>query len=219
MNRLRLVVVAAAPLGLVLLTVSCGTLRTPRAGEAVMVPVFYATDRTPLMPLDQWQVKLRKKGSHFAYYGAEYDPSRLELGVCPISVPALLHRAGVVERPGWPSSAEDPAKHFSITALTPSEPEAFFAGLNDRVTHSGCREVFIFVHGYNMTFASAALYTAQLAWDWGFKGVPILYSWPSDGTLLAYPKDEESARLTESHLRVFCKRPARCMVPAAVWLV
>ena len=33
----------------------------------------------------------------------------------------------------------------------------------------------------------------------------VLYSWASSGTLLGYPKDEESVRLTESHLRWFLR--------------
>ena len=205
MTRLRFVAIAAACSAVALLTASCSTVRPARPGEAVVVPVFYATDRKALMPLDRWQTKLPRKGSHLPYYGGEYDSSRLELGVCPVSVPARRHQAGVVERPGWLSLGENPAKHFSITTLTPSEPGQFFAELNRRLTNSGSREVFVFVHGYNMTFSSAMLYTAQLAWDWRFRGVPILYSWPSDGKILAYPKDEESARLTESHLRLFLR--------------
>jgi esterase/lipase superfamily enzyme len=42
-----------------------------------------------------------------------------------------------------------------------------------------------------------------LCWDWGFRGVPILYSWPSRGTVFSYPRDEESAHLTQASLRLF----------------
>ncbi len=191
-----------AVLGLVIITVSCGTV-PPRMTDSTVVPVYYATDRKPLMPLDVWQAKLHKKGSRFQYYGPEYNPAPLEMGICPVSIPTRRHRTGVIERPGWPASKELPGRYFSITALKPLKPDLFFTELNRRLTNSGCREVAVFIHGYNMTFSTAALYTCQLSWDWDFRGVPILYSWPSHGTLLAYPRDEESAHLTEEHLRSF----------------
>ena len=171
--------------------------------DSLVLPVFYATDRQPVMPLDKWQAKLPRKGSQWAFYGTEYDPTHLELGVCPVSVPTATHRVGQVERPGWLSASEDPGRHFGITGLKPLLPESFFAELNHRLAHSTRREVFVFIHGYNMTFSSAMLYTSQLAWDWSFPGVPLLYSWPSEGALLGYPRDEESIRLTEAHLRAF----------------
>jgi esterase/lipase superfamily enzyme len=202
MKAFRLLRVASALLGLLILAVSCCTA-PPRMTDATVVPVYYATDRKPLMPLEVWQEKLPRKGSRRQYYGAEYNPAHLELGVCPINVPTAKHRVGVVERPGWPGSAEDREKYFSITALRPLGADGFFADLNCRLRNSGRPEVAVFIHGYNMTFSTAVLYACQLSWDWDFRGVPILYSWPSHGTLLAYPRDEESARLTEAHLRSF----------------
>src|SRR2546421_10749697 len=204
MAKLRHGFLLASILGLVLLGLSCSTVpRHPRG--AVIVPVYYATDREALMPLDQWKKALGKNGSHCAYYGGEYNSTNLDLGLCPVSVPAKEHRAGEVERPGWFESSENPAKHFSITALDPLKQEKFFSDINRQLSNSICRDVFVFIHGYNVTFSSAVLYTSQLAWDWGFAGVPIIYSWPSSGTLLGYPKDEESVRLTETHLRWFLK--------------
>jgi len=202
MKNLWVALRASAVLGLLVLTVSCGTVK-PRMADSVVMPVYYATDRKPAMPLEVWQEELPERGSRLQYYGAEYDPARLERGICPISVPTARHQPGVVERPGWYGARENPARHFVITALRPLDTDEFFARLNRRLTNSGCREVAVFIHGYNVTFSTAALYTCQLSWDWGFQGVPILYSWPSHGTLLAYPRDEESARLTEGHLRLF----------------
>jgi esterase/lipase superfamily enzyme len=202
MRTLRSVFGTAAVLGLVVLSVSCRTL-SPRMTDAVVVPVYYATDRQPLMPLEVWQAKLRKKGSDFPYYGYDYNPAPPEMGICEISLPIGRHRTGVVERPSWYESAEHADKCFTITSLQPLKRDLFFAELNRRLTNSTCREIAVFIHGYNVTFSTAALYTCQLSWDWDFRGVPILYSWPSHGTLLAYPRDEESAHLTEAHLRSF----------------
>jgi len=125
------------------------------------------------------------------------------MGVCPINIPTGKHKAGVVERPAWYESTGSPDKYFAITTLRPLETDPFFAELNRRLTNSSCREVTVFIHGYNLTFSTAALYACQLSWDCGFRGIPVLYSWPSHGTLLAYPRDEESAHLTEAHLRFF----------------
>src|SRR5204862_521631 len=83
--------------------------------------------------LESWQTQFCKKGSECQYYGGEYDPAHLELGVCPVNVPSREHQAGIVERPCWYESGESPDKHFSITTLTPLGSEQFFADLNQRL--------------------------------------------------------------------------------------
>ena len=204
MKRLRFLSVATATVSPLLLGVSCSTIK-PRAPESVVVPVYYATDRKALMPLAAWQAQLCKKGSECEYYGGEYNPTNLELGICPVHLPAKGHQIGIVERPSWYES-ESSDRHFSIGGLTPLPSERFFAELKQRLDNARSRDLFIFIHGYNVTFSSAIFYTSQLDWDWRFAGVPVLYSWPSDGSLLKYPKDEESVRLTEAHLRAFLQQ-------------
>jgi len=65
------------------------------------------------------------------------------------------------------------------------------------------RELMVFIHGYNVDFESAVRRTAQLAVDLPFRGVPVCYSWPSQGTLLGYKVDENNVAWTVSHLRDF----------------
>jgi esterase/lipase superfamily enzyme len=74
-------------------------------------------------------------------------------------------------------------------------------GLRDTDDFKG--HAFIFVHGYNVSFENALYRTAQIAYDLGFTGVPLLYSWPSGGGLTDYLYDEESSRFSEDYLRDF----------------
>ncbi len=55
------------------------------------------------------------------------------------------------------------------------------------------REVLLYVHGYNQTFASATLDAARLSDGLGFRGDTVLFSWPSRNKLLDYIRDRESA--------------------------
>lgn len=55
------------------------------------------------------------------------------------------------------------------------------------------RDILVFIHGYNTRFDEAVFRFAQIVNDSGFKGVPVLFTWPSRGELLAYPYDRESA--------------------------
>jgi esterase/lipase superfamily enzyme len=64
-------------------------------------------------------------------------------------------------------------------------------------------DVFIFVHGYNVSFADAALRSAQLATDLAFQGAPILFSWPSKGRLADYLSDEGAIQWSRPHLKKF----------------
>jgi esterase/lipase superfamily enzyme len=62
-----------------------------------------------------------------------------------------------------------------------------FAGSGD------LRDVLLYVHGYNQTFASATLDAARLAHAVNFHGDTLLFSWPSSNKLLDYLRDRESA--------------------------
>jgi esterase/lipase superfamily enzyme len=56
--------------------------------------------------------------------------------------------------------------------------------------------VLIFVHGYNTRFGDAVFRAAQLFHDSGAEVTPILFTWPSRGSVFAYGYDRESANLS-----------------------
>jgi esterase/lipase superfamily enzyme len=77
------------------------------------------------------------------------------------------------------------------------------------INSSNEKDAFVFIHGYNVDFQEAALRTAQIAYDIGFEGAPILYSWPSKGTLRGYWSDEVSIKETVPHLIKFLSNIAK----------
>jgi esterase/lipase superfamily enzyme len=116
-----------------------------------------------------------------------------------ISVPRD-HVVGELERPS--SGAPTPSKHFTVTAARRLELPKIRAEVTAELARRAPqdRDVLVFVHGYNTTFADAAFRFAQIVHDSGFKGVPILFTWPSRGELLAYPYDRESALYSRDFL-------------------
>jgi esterase/lipase superfamily enzyme len=84
-------------------------------------------------------------------------------------------------------------------------------------SRSGQRNVLVFIHGFNVTFEEAVRRTAQIAYDLRFDGVPITYSWPSQGSVkpIDYTTDETNVEWTEPHLRRFLV-DLRTAVPADV---
>jgi esterase/lipase superfamily enzyme len=63
------------------------------------------------------------------------------------------------------------------------------------IRSAGKHEALIFVHGFNVTFVDGIYRCAQIAWDIGYEGVPILFSWASRGEIEDYLYDQTSARL------------------------
>ncbi|MCC2095511.1 MAG: alpha/beta fold hydrolase [Hyphomicrobiales bacterium] len=55
------------------------------------------------------------------------------------------------------------------------------------------RNVIIFVHGYNNTFAESLYRFAQFARDTDIPAIPVLYAWPSKGKTAGYVYDKDSA--------------------------
>jgi esterase/lipase superfamily enzyme len=65
----------------------------------------------------------------------------------------------------------------------------FLANVRIALARSQRREIFIFIHGYNNDFPTAVERTAQLAVDLEIDGAPVLYSWPSAGSVFGYKAD------------------------------
>ena len=164
--------------------------RAKREPNSAVVRIFYATDR-----------EAASTGS----FGSRRNPSgELQFGTCDISIPRD-HRMGHLERPmvRHLEFRENPEKHFVILETTHQTPESFYTQLAERVATSKKEDLFVFIHGFKVSFSDAAYRTAQIAYDLGFEGAPVLYSWPSNGKLYKYTADTNNSDWTVSHLRLF----------------
>jgi esterase/lipase superfamily enzyme len=174
-----------------------------------VVPVFYGTDRG------------RQQLGASTVYGSE-RARRLELGRALVTVPKA-HQIPNLERP-WVyrlpftqivlhSEPEDPRQHFTLKDVRPLSKEEFLQLVQERLKGSSDYKdhALVFVHGFNTSFEYALYRTAQIAYDIKFDGVPLLYSWPSKGslTLHDYSHDRESSGQAEPYLREFLELVAR----------
>jgi esterase/lipase superfamily enzyme len=154
-----------------------------------IVDILYGTDRK-ISPDNDWE----------NYYGSGRD--KLKFGVAQVSIPKK-HHFGKIERPGFFSSKEKIGEHVVITDLENISKADFVKFLQNKLGHVKEQDILIFIHGYNVKFASAIRRTAQLSYDLDFKGVPMAYSWPSQGNTEKYFKDESSVQYTVPHLVAF----------------
>jgi esterase/lipase superfamily enzyme len=164
-----------------------------------VVRVFYATDRQPT-----------GDSAPGKFYGGDRQlDESLHLGTLDVSIPRD-HRMGDIERPSiWRLEfREDPEKHVVLLSLLPKSEQEFYAELASKVQSSASKDAFVFIHGFDNTFEQAAWRTAQLSYDLGFKGAPIMYSWPSKGELAEYTADEATIDWATPHLEKFLERLA-----------
>ena len=112
-----------------------------------------------------------------------------------VSVPPDRGReAGEIQ---WPkTSPGNPATDFVTTSVSRLDARAARAWLDARGSAANKHRVLIFVHGYNNRFSDAVFRAAQLVHDSGAEVTPILFTWPSRGSVFAYGYDRESANLS-----------------------
>jgi esterase/lipase superfamily enzyme len=79
----------------------------------------------------------------------------------------------------------------------------FYERLRGEFAAEPGRDLFVFIHGYNVTFDAAAKRAAQIAYDMGHSAVPVLFSWPSRGRTVGYIADTAVVRLSGRRLAVF----------------
>ncbi|MGO4738088.1 alpha/beta hydrolase [Bosea sp. 2KB_26] len=203
--RVRLIALALlAPLGLA----ACGgpprdlSLTSVNAADIVgTVRIFVASTR--------------EMGAEPQYFTGERG-QQLSFAKIDISVPKA-HKLGELELPGSYGKT-NPAEHFAVTSVERIDLSPIVARVRREIAARPAkeREVLVFVHGYNTSFADAAYRFAQIVHDSDFKGVPVLFTWPSRGQLLAYPYDRESAFYSRDFLEMNLRAIAKDLGPSRI---
>jgi esterase/lipase superfamily enzyme len=161
-----------------------------RAGDQfVEITNYYATNRQPTGDSEPSR-----------FYGKD-DAAAVQYGKTEVTIP-LRHVVGDLELPSlWKLERfPDPNKHFVLKSVEPLESGGALGEIRATLEKSSSKSVLLFVHGFNVTFETAALRTAQLANDLQFPGLVMFFSWPSDGATSGYAHDEESAVLSKPML-------------------
>jgi esterase/lipase superfamily enzyme len=164
-----------------------------------VVRIFYGTDR-----------KAEPDVTVAPYYGA--GRGELAFGFADVSFPAD-HKKGRIERPSlWRLEfRENAARHVVVARVAPLSRDEFVKDLRLTVGAMSRKRALLFIHGYNVPFADAVMRAAQLALDLRddddveLPGVPLLYSWPSQGRVLGYLTDETNITWTKAHFKEFLR--------------
>jgi esterase/lipase superfamily enzyme len=173
------------------------------------IPVFYATDRESA-GRPEWYTGERASPEDLSYGVVKVSlPTDRKLGSLPTGMRRFFRVRFKTKPPEF-----NPQKYCEIMSVDPESVSGFVekAATAAQPGHdsadgagetSGPHDVLVFIHGYNVSFDAAARRAAQLAYDLDFTGVIVLYSWPSGGTLAAYPADGNSAEWSTPHLVQF----------------
>ncbi len=181
-----------------------GAAEPPMAVPAAPEPVEKYTNVKVFFASDRKYVKSPVPAENFI--DARRDSEHLTLGTVDVSIPAD-HIPGQIELPSVFSlqMTPDPSRFVVLNAVKVFKFDRdFYRQLRARVKKSGKKDLFVFVHGFNVSFEAAALRTAQLAFDMKFVGAPVFYSWPSE-TILRYTTAEKNVEWTFEHLQKFLK--------------
>ncbi|MFH0996091.1 MAG: alpha/beta hydrolase [Pseudomonadota bacterium] len=160
--------------------------------EPCLVDVYFVTNR-----------KSNENGSE----GFSGEPDEdIHYGVAEVTIPVGAHRTGRLEQRKWwqlLSDRDDPRRYVVLGHIDTLSEGVFSSRLAIDTELSG--DLLIFLHGYNVTFEDAARRAAQFAFDMQFAGPVVLFSWPSQGSLLGYLADEERALLSGDRFASFLR--------------
>jgi esterase/lipase superfamily enzyme len=75
--------------------------------------------------------------------------------------------------------------------------------VDERLAASSVKDVYVYVHGFRVTFDLPVLVATELWHFLGYRGAFIAYSWPSTPSVFAYLSDMEAAVIMARKLRLF----------------
>ena len=116
-----------------------------------------------------------------------------------ISIPPQ-HEVAQIE---WPKAKPDPQMSFAVThrkVLPALALDTSPSRSGATASSTGKRDILIFVHGYNYSFAESLFRLAQIAADADLKEQPILFAWPSAASITGYVADKDAVTYSRDDL-------------------
>jgi len=158
--------------------------------HGTLYPVWYATDR----------LKHRTRNDFTGSRDTE-----VKYGTAQVWIPKAHKLGEIGSNPITRLFKGDDRIKTSHIALL--KAEEFWKSIEERMKEVTAtqknKHTLIFIHGYNVTFKSAAIRTAQLGADLGINGVTAFYSWPSRGNVASYPADEAAIEASAAKITQF----------------
>ena len=152
--------------------------------DATAVSIMVATTRAP------------SENPGLLYTGERGDA--IDFNELVISIPPDANRkVGEVQ---WPKKLPaNPSREFATLSAKPfSTVEGVKAWYQRNRSSTG--RLLIFVHGFNTRYESAVYRFAQIAHDSNTDAAPVMFTWPSRGSVFDYGYDKESTNYSRSAL-------------------
>ena len=175
---------------LLLALVCCSCAGRPLQG--VLVPSAQSAEGASRVPILIATTRQRSTSDAGEMFGRERASTTSYARIAVSIPPDDARKIGEVQ---WPTSPPgDPSRDFVTVSADYLDKPRFSMALADAVRTTRRRKAMIFVHGFNNRFDDAAYRFAQIVHDSKVPVVPVLFSWPSQGTvgLRAYQYDRES---------------------------
>ena len=173
--------------------------------KGVLTPVTSTVPGTSKVTMLVATTRAADPDAGVLFSGERGKPSYVEM---TISLPPDSRRkVGEVQ---WPSRLPgNPETDFVTLKVDKLDAKTGLARLHERVSRVPKRRVMVFVHGFNNRFEDAVYRFAQIVHDSDADVVPVLFTWPSRGSLFAYGYDRESATYSRNALENLLQALAR----------
>jgi esterase/lipase superfamily enzyme len=153
------------------------------APGAKILQLYVATTRERQSPSENVFTANRANALNFARFSVSVPPN---------------HKPGEVEMPTNPPDLQ--TSFAVVEQAVMSEADFRKVVAPQGVARRKKQKVFVFVHGFNNNFQESLFRLAQLHADTKIDGIPILFSWPSQGRVAAYATDKDAASYSRDYL-------------------
>lgn len=178
--------------GAVLLALVCCSC-AGRPLQGVLIPTAQSAEGGSRIPILIATTRQRSTNDAGEMFGRERATTTSYARIAVSIPPDDARKIGEVQ---WPTSPPgDPSRDFVTVSADYLDKPAFNMALDNAVRATRRSKAMIFVHGFNNRLDDAAYRFAQIVHDSKVPVIPVLFSWPSQGTvgLRAYQYDRESA--------------------------
>ena len=188
--------------GLLLIAVALAGCASPP--EGVLTPVAQSAPDATEVSILVATTRAPSDNPGLLYSGERGDA--VDFNELVVSIPPeATRKVGEVQ---WPRKLPaDPSREFatlSASQLTTfDQVDAWY-----RRNKSPTGRLLIFVHGFNTRYESAVYRFAQIAHDSGTDATPVMFTWPSRGTVFDYGYDKESTNYSRSALEALLRGAA-----------